>query len=271
MARASPEIDVQRATATDPEVREYLEADPIGNAYPLSFADSEPERASLWVVRRDGVPGGHMFVYDAREFSTHWVYLGGEANLVPQLLVLLPPTRSIVTAPSDLAGAVSKLPGVTESFVQKLMLVERGQEKLVESRPAIRLTPEHAASYAKLAVPSSVQVTDAVVALNRRFLETEVVYGIFAEDGTLAAVAGTNARSPGVWIVSGVETAPGFRRRGFGTRVVSAVTRDAIREAGRAALYVDRDASEAVRLYERLGYRTERECGVIDFGTGVAR
>lgn len=70
--------------------------------------------------------------------------------------------------------------------------------------------------------------------------------------------------------MSGVETAPELRRRGLGSKVVSAVARDAIREAGRAALYVDRDAPEAVRLYGRLGDPRDRECVVVDFGTGLA-
>ena len=83
-------------------------------------------------------------------------------------------------------------------------------------------------------------------------------------------MAGTNARSPSVWIISGVETAPEFRRRGFAVRVVSAVIRDALAAAGCAALYVDQEARGAVRLYERLGFRTVRKYMVVDFGTKVA-
>jgi len=140
----------------------------------------------------------------------------------------------------------------------------------VDHAPATRLTPEHALQYAQLVVPCAVSVTEKIVELNREFLRSEVVYGIFTGGGRLAAAAGTNARSPSVWIITGVETAPQFRRQGFGAKVVSAVTRDALTAVGRSALYVDRESEDAVRLYERLGYRTIRECAVVDFGSGMA-
>lgn len=139
-----------------------------------------------------------MFVYDAREFSTQWAYVAGDASLVPRLLILMPRSRTVLTAPSEMIEELSRLPAVTELFVQKPMAVDRGQERLVDSTPAIHLTPEHPVSYEKLVVPAAVQLIDEVLAHNRRFLGTEVIYGFLADGGTAAEVAGTNARSPRV-------------------------------------------------------------------------
>lgn len=150
------------------------------------------------------------------------------------------------------------------------MVVERGGERLVDPAPATRLTPEHALTYSRLVATADVPVSEQKLELHRDFLRTEVVYGIFANTGVLAAVAGTNAQSPTVWMVTGVQTAPQFRRQGFAAKVVSAVTRDALAAVGRAALYVDREERGAVRLYEQLGYRTVRECTVVDFRADVA-
>jgi GNAT superfamily N-acetyltransferase len=267
----SAEILVKKAPVLTPELKAYLEADPIGNAYPLTFVNQEPHRTSFWVARRDDQPCGHLFVYEAHEFSTLWAYLAGDSEVVSRLLDEIPRKHTVATAPSESSSILSHLPGVTEVFVQQIMVVERGEERLVDPTPATRLTPEQALPYAQLVVPAVVPITEKVVELNREFLRTEVVYGIFAGSGALAAVAGTNARSPAVWMVTGVQTASQFRRRGFGAKVVSAVTREALAAVGRSALYVDREEQGAIRLYERLGYRTIRECTVVDFGTKMAR
>lgn len=266
----SAEIIVVKVPGLTPEAKAYLENDPVGNAYPLSFVSREPDRATLWVAQKNGQIRGHLFIYHAREFSTFWAYLAGPPEVVSGLIDELPVGRTVATAPLELSPTLTNLPGVTEDFVQQIMAVKRGEERFVDPSPATRLGPEHAAAYAQLAVPHVVPVTEQVIELNREFLSKEVVYGIFTADRTLAAVAGTNARSPLVWIVSGVETAPLFRRRGFGTKVVAAVTRDGLESVGCCALYVDKEARDAVRLYERLGYRSIREVVVLDFGTEMA-
>lgn len=267
---SSAVILVEKAPVLTPELKAYLEADLIGNAYPLTFVNQEPDRATFWVARRDGQPCGHLFVYDAHEFSSQWAYLAGDSEVVSRLLGEIPPEGMVVTAPSESSSILRHLPGFTEAFVQEVMVVERGEERLVDPTPATRLTPEHALSYAQLVATADVPVTEQILELHRDFLRTEVVYGIFTEGGALVAVAGTNARSPTVWMVTGVQTVPQFRRQGLATKVVSAVTRDALAAVGRAALYVDREERGAVRLYEHLGYRTVRECTIGDFRAKVA-
>lgn len=61
---------------------------------------------------------------------------------------------------------------------------------------------------------------------------------------------------PNVPLLTHLKVVPEFRNHGFGTRLVAAVERR-VRELGRreVALAVEENNTEAMRLYERLGYR----------------
>jgi len=85
-------------------------------------------------------------------------------------------------------------------------------------------------------------------------LSRQRFYGVYLE-GRLVAVAGTYLRLPEVWVIGSVYVHPDYRRRGLGSSVVSAVTRDAVQSGAHALLHVEESNTPARRLYESLGYR----------------
>lgn len=78
----------------------------------------------------------------------------------------------------------------------------------------------------------------------------------FRVNGNLVAMAGRRINPPG-WIeISAVCTDSAFRGRGFGGRLVQAVAAG-IREDGAVPfLHVSETNEKAIRLYEKLGFRT---------------
>ncbi|SDI61415.1 GNAT family N-acetyltransferase [Nonomuraea jiangxiensis] len=90
-----------------------------------------------------------------------------------------------------------------------------------------------------------------------RTIEMGAYLGI-RHSGRLVAMAGERLRLPGWTEISGVCTDAGWRGRGLGTRLVLAVAAG-IRERGeRPFLHVLASNTNAVRLYESLGFRLHR-------------
>ncbi|MFC8124285.1 GNAT family N-acetyltransferase [Streptomyces sp. NPDC057302] len=76
--------------------------------------------------------------------------------------------------------------------------------------------------------------------------------------GALVAMAGERLRPPGWTEISAVCTDPGFRGEGLASRLVLAVA-DGIRSRGETPfLHTSARNTEAIRLYEALGFRLRR-------------
>lgn len=75
-------------------------------------------------------------------------------------------------------------------------------------------------------------------------------------DGALVAMAGRRINPPGWVEISAVCTDANFQGRGYGRRLVNAAVAD-IRSGGQLPfLHVSESNTNAIRLYERLGFRT---------------
>ncbi len=87
-------------------------------------------------------------------------------------------------------------------------------------------------------------------------VDDAVYYGAY-DGARLVAVAGTHvvSEADGIAVVGNVFTHPGYRNRGLGKLVTSAVTRDLLLRCREAVLSVDPRNETAVRAYQRLGYR----------------
>lgn len=105
------------------------------------------------------------------------------------------------------------------------------------------------------------------------FRSSQVDQGIFYglwQDEELVAVAGTHlvASTMGVAAVGNIYTDPGWRGRGYGSAVTSAVTADLVEQGFLVVLNVDRDNQVATRLYRKLGYQVH--CFYVE-GIGLKR
>lgn len=81
--------------------------------------------------------------------------------------------------------------------------------------------------------------------------------------GSLVAMAGERMHPPGWCEISAVCTDPGFRGQGLGTRLILAVAAGIRRRDETPFLHVMANNTNAIRLYESLGFVVRRELKVI--------
>lgn len=90
------------------------------------------------------------------------------------------------------------------------------------------------------------------------FLKRTVEMGTYLgirRDGRLVAMAGERLRLPGWTEISGVCTDPGWRGQGLGTRLLLAVAAGVRERVETPFLHVLAANTNAIRLYEALGFR----------------
>ena len=94
-------------------------------------------------------------------------------------------------------------------------------------------------------------------------LRDGVYYGV-ETDGHLVSAAGTHLVSPtfGVAGVGNIFTHPNHRRRRYGTACISQVVEELLAQSLDVVLNVNRENAEAIRIYEKLGFR--RHCPYIE-------
>lgn len=94
-------------------------------------------------------------------------------------------------------------------------------------------------------------------------LRDGVYYGVEV-NGQLVSAAGTHLVSPtfGVAGVGNIFTHPDHRRRGYGTACTSHVVEELLAQGLDIVLNVNRENTEAIGIYERLGFR--RHCPYIE-------
>lgn len=169
----------------------------------------------------------------------------------------------------ELLSAIAKNLSDSVANVHDVMNVRRGEEHLLASTPeVVRLAPKDALEYAKLVLPNGFRITKAVLRRSRESLTNDVAFGVFDDvEGKLVAAGHAYVRLPEVWVVSGVITHSRYRRRGYGTAVTSAVTKEALKKAESAMLYVGQGNTQAQRIYSRLGYRKIGESLCVEVNT----
>lgn len=265
---AAPTREIVAPDGYPAEVREYLARDPVRNAYVAELLEHHRSDARFWAVRERGRLVAHLAVHRIPDIDVEWAYLSGAAEGARLLLERLPPARAVTLADAALAPLVGDRLRGARRFPEAILEVDRAHAHLADPAPAVRLGPEMAEAYAALVVPPSLALTPTMLERNRRHLAEGVVFGIL-DAGRLVSVAGAVVRGPNAWVVSGVETLPEHRRRGYALRVTSAVTRAGLEASERVGLWVRDDNPGARTLYERLGYRETGASVWFDEGTGL--
>ena len=111
--------------------------------------------------------------------------------------------------------------------------------------------------------PADVADMTALVELTRpgpfwpRSIALGAFYGV-RENGFLMAMAGERLRPPGWTEISSVCTHPQARGRGLAARLVAAAANRILARGERPFLHVAADNTDAIRLYERLGFAVRR-------------
>lgn len=127
----------------------------------------------------------------------------------------------------------------------------------------VALGPDVALAAVPLGAAHLAQVLDLVAAtkpgpFGPRTIEMGDYFGVF-EDGRLLAMAGERLHAGRLREVSGVCTDPAFQGRGLARRLMNLVIRRQLQRGQTPFLHVASSNARARGLYERMGFRVERE------------
>jgi len=221
------------------------------------------KRYKLQICRIDGEVRAHLGTYDTPEAI--YSSLGGDPKAAVALLDLVPPKTALTTT-KELGELVTNHLKSDAVYTNDLMLVRRGEETLRDSDLAVRLSADDELEYSRFGF--SFNVASMPMDWIRESLNRDIVFGVFAGH-ELVSVASLMAWLPQIATIMGVETKPDFRNRGFGSIVVSAVLREALRLSNSCSLFVRQDNGPAQSIYKAMGFKKVGEEVWIDIGTGL--
>ena len=80
-------------------------------------------------------------------------------------------------------------------------------------------------------------------------------YHYIEANSNIIACGGTHFETPKLAQIGNIYVLPNFRRKGYGIKVVSAITEEILRKKEYATLFVLEDNFSAISLYKKLGYK----------------
>ena len=241
----------------------YLRGDAMSNLFAIYDLIKERENTSIRLAVDGSKIVGYLLRYEGLGHPN--VIIRGAGPAVSPLLDEVKGEKMLLFLDSDhLEEAKTRL-NPTAIIPEDLMVTRPGGAKAPARNLAKRLGPDDANSILEL-YPGRTQ-TGADSEGYAKWAERHVVYGVF-QDGVLVSVAGTWAETKEGWIIGGVYTSPSQRRKGFASMATSAVTDEALKDARQSTLFVVSSNRQAIRVYEKLGYRKVGERLWVDLGTG---
>lgn len=246
------------------DIIEQLKSDLLFNAYNIYDLLYEPNKTVVYVGYEGNSFKGYLLLYSGFDFLIAWLY--GDSQTASSLMDLLPQKEMVLHCPTSLLNIVKQRFPDALYYLIDLMAVSKGEEQLISPNPAIRLSAEHSSQLTKLYSSGEARFTMSEERYKER-LEKRPYYCVFYKD-ELVSVAFVRDVLPEVWVVGGVFTHPQYRGRGFATLTTSAVTEEALKHTNTVILFVGSDNIPAVRLYQKLGYKTVNQLYWVDIGTG---
>jgi ribosomal protein S18 acetylase RimI-like enzyme len=240
--------------------------DPLAHAFALWDLERNPDRIRFFSAVEGETTVAYLLVWLGHPSATvvHWVGGGAETGLAG----LLPPRPLVTIVSSEVRDAVELARGPAREHALRAMVRTHapspaGAEPLRDVRRLTRGDVPSLAAWAR-------RQNDPVVA-DYPFLdpEAEPTWGAF-EGRDLVGVVRAEVRLPRLWVLGGVYVHPAARGRGWGRSLVSAGLTAGEATGARVALYVREDRTEAVQLYESLGFRSAGRRIWLDLGAGLA-
>jgi GNAT superfamily N-acetyltransferase len=249
--------------------RAALCQDPIANVYALGDLEPPYDRyTTVAVAERDGIVEAACLVVRHPAF-TGIVTHGAVDGLRAILATIELPDPTHLDLPDDHRSTVERFYTFTEPHHRRLTAVDTH---------SFRPPTEHTPGLERLGPDDLDDLIDLYTAYDASgFHPAQLEHGVFygvREGGRLVAAGSTPglALRSGVAIVTSVYTRPEARRRGFGAAVTSAITAELFSLGCRdVCLDVETTNAEAIRVYERFGYRLHsHRCMVTPLYAGVS-
>jgi RimJ/RimL family protein N-acetyltransferase len=245
---------------------ECVMSDVIRHVFAFYDVQYDPEHTTTYAAFQKNRLMGYILIYTGADVPS--VILESEEDAAEALIAHAPENHFIMHATPKLLPIIKRNFSNAKDYTENWMLIRKPEVSLYNSRLVKRLVGEEdAVMLAKLLL----QRTDRPKRMMKKYIEwvtTLPVYGVFKDD-VLVSYAGSFIQLPQVWMIGGVYTDPKHRNKGYALLATSAVTEEALRQAGSAALFVRSDNYPAIRVYEKIGYRKIGEKLWIDMGTGL--
>ncbi|TMW70297.1 GNAT family N-acetyltransferase [Alteribacter natronophilus] len=160
-------------------------------------------------------------------------------------------TGTTMVQPHELPVVMNELDIVSPPRRQfHMKLADR--ERLMRNPEAIRLSEGHRFYTEQFASELD------MIAFTKEQSDSSPLYGIFRND-ELAALGGFHVYDTQIMEIGNIGTLPEYRGQGLAKDVTSALVHEALKHSGEVYLYVFADNTEAVSLYESLGFEIAGE------------
>ncbi len=248
------------------QVIDFLELDVVRHVFAFYDIQHEPEHTTMYAAFENGSVRGYVLIYTALEFLS--VGLECESDIAENLIEYAPNNRFVMHAPSNLLPIINRKFPHAKHYVENWMLVKRDEASFLESKLVRKLHNDDDASRLAALLSNRKNRPARTVKKCIDLINKQTIYGFFV-NGKLVSYAGSFIQLPQVWMIGGVYTHLEHRNKGYATLATSAVTKEALKNAEAAALFVRSNNYSAIKVYEKIGYRKIGEKLWVDVGTGM--
>lgn len=244
-----------------------LKINPGRNAWAIQDLERWPDKTTLY-YRTDSIGIGNLtyllLTGHPGAQQTKTIVLNGNSDLVEPLLEFLPAGKWILRETSAaMAPVIKSILPAAHFFLEDRMQVERVSFKPAKKTIPIRMLVESDAIALAEFQGAPPQAAPKFI----QWIRGAKLLGAW-EGPVLTAIASTFVTTAEVCELIGIETRNGFRGKGIGTQVTSALTEIALESAPIVTLTVLSDNEPALKMYRKLGYKKCEDRIWVDNGTG---
>ena len=245
------------------EVLQKLSKKPIENAWAIQDLTLWPERTKFYYS--DSFRGFSYLVVSGHPSQVKYpmVILNDDGGDVEKLFQYLPKGPFVIreTRASIIQKIQPMIPQAEIYHEHRMDLLKENFKPPTQIKSR-RLTEADAAALARFqgAPP---QATEGM----KFWIRGAVIMAIFEGD-MIVSMGTTIVRTTDVWDLAGIETLPEFRKMGYATDVVAALSVEAFKSVSIVSLTVLKNNTPAIKTYSKLGFELKEDRVWIDNGTG---